>query len=277
MKNILSLGAAVGVALLTAVGCSDEPTSSTELNTYFAMKQGDTFTYARYDRDMSNQRVDASKTMHKWVVLQTGLNHESKTGVTRVLQLNYDATGTATIAPPDTLYVRSAIDGEIFMTVIGPTLRRIPLAAPFADSIPFAWFKIGDTKTANASSWYSLGTSTGIAKDVQYPIPGLGTVPLRIVINANASHKGKVATSIGATAYPNAFHTDHTMKMTATALGSTIIADSLHLSYDVDVNNGILRQVMMSDSVTATIPGSGPATEAVPGFEMELIGVVRAQ
>ena len=276
MKNILSLGAAVGLALVTLVGCGDdEPTDpGTEVNTYFTMKQGDTFTYARYDRDMNNQRVTASKTMHKWVVIETGLNHQSKTGVTKLLQLNLNADGTATIAPPDTIYIRSGADGEIFMNVIAATISRISIAAAFADSIPFKWFKIGDTKTANTATWPSLGTTTGFTMVVQYPIPGLGTVPLNITIDADASHKGKVATTIGSTSYPGAFHTDHTVTMDARALGSPIINDSLHLSYDVEVNNGILRQVMVSDSVTATVGGS-PQTEAVPGFEMELIGVVR--
>jgi hypothetical protein len=278
MKNILSLGAAAGIALLMIAGCGDdEPTTPTEVNTYFATKQGDTFTYARYDRDMNNQRVAGTKTMHKWVVIQTGLQYEGKTGVTKMLQLNYDSSGTTQTGAPDTVYLRSAIDGEIFMNVISATLSRIPIAAAFADSIPFAWFKVSDTKIANTSTWFSLGASSGIIKDVQYPFPGLGTVPLRVIITANAYHKGKVATSVGSTAYPNAFHTDHSVKMNATALGQPIIQDSLHLSYDVDVNNGILRQVMESDSVTATIPGSPAATEAVAGFEMELVAVVRAK
>lgn len=277
MKNTLLFGAALGIALLTAVGCGDDATSPTDINTHFELKQGDTFTYARYDRDMQNQRVESTKTMHKWVVVQTGLTYQGKTGVAKMLQLNFDATGTSQTGPADTVYIRSAVDGEVFMNVISATLSRIPIAAPFADTIQFKWFKVSDTKQSNASTWFSLGTQTGFIQDVEYPLPGLGNVPVRLNINAFAYHHGKVPTTIGTTSHPNAFHTDHTVTLTATGLGSTFIQDSLHLSYEVDVTSGILRQTMTSDSVTATLPGSGPVSEAVLGFEMELVSAVRAK
>jgi hypothetical protein len=275
MKNILSLGALLGAALFVVAGCSSTPEDSTELNTYFQPKTGDTFTYARYDRDMDNQRVQSSKTMHKWVVLQTGLSYQGKTSVSKILQLNYDSTGTVPSGTADTVYIRTGADGEIFMNVISATVARIPIAAQFASAIPFTWVKVTDTKTSVPMTWSAIAGNS-VVTDVT--LPGLG-VPGRVIISDTAYHKGKTGATIDGNAYGNAFHTDHTMKMMATLLatGTRIIDnDSLHMAYDFDINNGLLRQAMSSDSITANLPG-GATAQAVNGFEFVLVSAVRAK
>jgi hypothetical protein len=275
MKNLLSIGAVAGLfvaSLVGLVGCGDDPAAPTDINTHFQPKQGDTFTYARYDRDMNNQRVTSSKTIHKWVVIQAGLSHEGRNDVAKIVQLNYQADGVTSSGPNDTLYISSNANGEVFMNVIGATISRIPIAADFASQVPFTWVKVTDTKTANTMRYSAiLGGSTVF----NATIPGFPT-PLQVIVTDTAYHKGKTGATIEGNTYGNAFHTDHTMKMLATTAGFTIINnDSLHLGFDVDVSGGILRQTMDSDSITATIPLQGARTEAVAGFEMVLISSVR--
>ncbi|MBC8146076.1 MAG: hypothetical protein H7X80_10870 [bacterium] len=280
MKQILNLGGLVAVALTALVGCSNETIAPTDINTYFEPKKGDTFTYARYERDSNNARMESSKTVHKWAVIETNLNYKSKNSVAKILQLNFDATGTSKTSPDDTIYLASLADGTIYMNVASATVGRIPLAAPFASEIPFEWFQIGDTKSAGAYEFQSLAGS-GIAKDVSYEVgPPIGTLNLRISITSKAKHKGKIATQVGTTLYPSSFHTDHDVRMKAVLIGltgDTIVDDTLNLGYDIDPAKGIVRQTMASQTVVAMLPLLGARPEKVAGYEMELIGVVRAQ
>ena len=272
MKNIISLGALAGVALMALVGagCGEEPTS-TNINTHFEPKKGDTFTYARYDRDMNQQRVNESKTTHKWIVLDANISHQGMTSVARILQLNLDANGTATIAPNDTLYIRSGTDGKVYMDVIGAAVRRIEAAADLAAQIPFIWMQVTDTKTSNSLKF------EGAFKIADVSLSG---IPLRITFRDTAYHKGKVATTINGVAYPGAFHTDHTLRMHATTqlqAAPVIDNDSLHMSFDFDVANGLLRQSMLSDTITVMMPIVGTRQEMVAGFDFELVSVARAK
>lgn len=277
MRNFITLGIAALLATGAFVGCSsDNGTQPTQLNPFFELKQGDTFTYARYERDMNNQRVESSKTMHKWAVLQTDLSFAGQSKVARILQINYDGSMSTEISPRDTIYIRSAIDGKIWIyNMIGTAIARVPSAAPFASSVPAGWFQAGDNKNAGALSWSSTGGLI-IAYDT-VDVPPL-TVPLKLEISGTAYHKGKVPTSVGSTTYANAFHTDHTItvKATGTVGGFPITAmdDSLALSFDTDITSGIIRQVMKSDTVVTNLTGT-PSPTPVPGFEMELVGMVR--
>jgi hypothetical protein len=273
MKNAISLGALVGVALLAVVGCGDDPVT-TEPNTFFEPKQGDTFTYARYNRNAANQRDESTKTIHKWAVVETNLSYQGKNNVAKIVQMNFQADGTTSAGANDTLYISTGVDGAIYMNVISATVARIPIAADFASQIPFTWVQVSDVKSANVMK-YSAIAGGSVVTDVT--LPGVN-LPGRVIITDTAYHKGKVGASVNGTNYGNAFHTDHTLKMIATlnATGSRIVDnDSLHLGFDVDVVNGILRQTMNSDTITATIPLQGPRHEAVAGFEMELISSVR--
>lgn len=277
MKQILALGALVAIALTAMSGCSDDSVSGTDINQFFEPKKGDTFTYARYERDMNNQRVDSTKTIHKWIVLETKINYKSRNDVAKILQLNFDMTGTIKTGDDDILYISAPATGEVYMDVISSTIRRIPNVNVFADSIPFDWFQISDTKSSNAVVFASL-TGSGITKDVVYPSPA-GNLDLRLNVTGSGYHKGKVPTSVGSTLYPNAFHTDHAVKIKAILwrlTGAAVIDDSLHISYDVDTQEGILRQVMQSDTITANLPIIGRQDQPVNGFEMELIGAVHA-
>src|SRR4051794_29697506 len=121
MKYTLTLGALTAVVISAVAGCSSDTVAPTDINSRFAPKTGDTFTYSRYERDSTNQRVASSKTIHKWVVLATGLTVEDQTDVSRILELNFDATGTAKIAPDDTLYIATPADGRIYMNVVSTT------------------------------------------------------------------------------------------------------------------------------------------------------------
>lgn len=285
MKHFLSLGALTGIAMLAIAGCSDDSIAPTDINTHFEPRRGDTFTYARYERDMTNARREDTKTIHKWAVIDADLTYEGKTNVARVVQMNFAADGTTSLGPNDTLYIRSAIDGQVFMNALQQTVSRVPIAAGFASLIPFTWVQISDTKIAGTLMYDGLLTSqqTGVAAsqqttDVQVPISG-NNVRLRVTLNDQAYHKGKTPVTVGTTSYANAFRTDHTLKMLATAidfpnLPALINNDSLHMRFEVDVENGLLRQVVESDSITVNLLGQ-VSTQAAPGFEMELINVVR--
>lgn len=268
MKRILSLTATVVVVALTFVGCGDDGPSE-PVNTYLTFKVGDQFTYNYYQRDSSNQRVDASKQVRKWTVLRTDLSYNGRTTATEVEEQVFDATGT-TLAYRDTLYFSSTGQGKVEQyDIVGNFLALIPFAAAYRDSVAPTWVQIGDVKTTGALSWVSLPTIQ--VNNVQVPV-GPSTISVNIQLTMNASHKGKINVTTPAETFTNNFRTDHSLKFTVLSAGIPLLTDSLQTHYDVDTKGGVTKN--SADSRSITFSGS---TVDIPGYEMELVSYTRAQ
>jgi hypothetical protein len=271
MRHLLAISFAA-LSALALSACGDDSTNPIDLNPYFELKKGDTFTYARYDRGMDNQRIASSKTMHRWAVVETNLNYEGLLNASRIIQINYDGTGSSETGR-DTLYVRSAIDGEIYIyNAVGSVLSRISVAAPLAAGIQKRWYRVSDVKTASAKEWAPIVGATQLTAD-----GNVGGIPVSAIIKARAFHKGKQATNVEGTNYPNAFHTDHAISAIASAFGTEILNDTLTIRYDVDLDHGILREEMASDSVRMRNQSGDWETVPVGGFEMVFVSMVRAK
>lgn len=268
MKHILSLAATVIVVALTFVGCGDDGPSE-PVNTYLVFKVGDQFTYSFYQRDSTNQRVDASKQVRKWSVLRTDITVNGRSTATEVEEQVFDATGT-TLAYRDTLYFSSTGQGKVEQyDIIGNLLALIPFAATYRDSVSPTWVQIGDVKTSGALTWVSLPQIQVNNID----IPGTSFKAV-ITLSMNASHKGRIALTTTAGSFTNNFKTDHSLKFVISSLGVPVVTDSIQAHYNIDTKGGITRNDV--DSRTFTVPGIADPVN-IPGYEMELVSYTRAQ
>lgn len=268
MKN-LSMLALAGALTFGIVGCGSDPVS-VEVNKYVEFKKGDKFTYNVYDLDQDQNRVDSTKTVRVWTVDTTGLTYESKVNVTRVFEVNYKADGVTELNR-DTVYLQADQQGTVWQyDVFGNILRRIPGAEDAAAQLPKEWVWIGDVKTSSARTWPSLATVGG----QNISIIGIAVV---LEYSMDASHIGKQSVTVPAGTY-SSFATDHSVHVKGTdpSGGGTILDDSMLLHYNIDIEGGIVREKLDSKTVAISY-ASIQLDEAVPGFDMELVAVTRAQ
>jgi hypothetical protein len=274
MKKLLLTCLAAGSVLLGVAGCSSGNTvAPIEGSQYLKYGKGDMMTYEVYDRDAANARVDASKSIRVWTVLDTGITYQNKSGVARIEEINYQADGT-TETSRDTIYVLSGEDGKVYQyNLLGSMVARISVAKDFADSVPKSWVWIGDIKDTGPLSWLSAGT-------VQFNMT-VQTITAKATVSMNASHVGKKSVTVNDSTFANAFHTDHTLLVSATPVsgGTTqLLNDSLAIHYDIDITAGIVKQTMDSKSVSVTAPGVPiPIPVPVTGFEMNLKSYTKAK
>jgi hypothetical protein len=263
-----------GSVLIGVAGCSeDTPTQTVEGGQVLTFKTGDSFKYEAYDRDTNNVRIDTSKKVKVWTVLDTNLSIYSQTHVTRILQTNYDAAGTTQdpIHPTDTLYMKVNGEGQVFQyDALGAMVGRIQAAASFAPSVPKQWVQIADTKGAAVISSTS-------ATQFDANVSGL-PVTIHLSMSGNSTGKQPVLLHMANnkdTTFANSFHADHSLKVLADQTGGAqILSDSIKVHYDVEVNGGLLKQTIDSKTVTLTT-GFGNIVQPVTGFEMVLVSYTR--
>lgn len=259
----LTLLSTIGLAAALLAGCGDDDgNTNTTVNNYLQYKQGATYTYNSYQRDENNTRLDASKQVVIWTVIKADTTYQSRGSVAVIDEATYDGTG-ATLVSRDTIYVQSSGTGEVYQyDVVGEFFGRVPPAAPYRDSVPESWSKIGDTKlTSTTETWHSAPEVT--INNIQAPgIP----VAITAFVKMDAMHKGVVAMTTPAGSFAKAYSTDHVVGLRANALGSPVLNDSLKVHYAFDIKAGMINKAL--DSKTLTL---GTQQLPVPGFEMELV------
>ncbi len=259
MKQLLQTLLILVVAAVTMVGCADSPTQTT-VNIYLQYKKGDTFTYNYYTRDSTNQRIQSSKQVRTWTVLKTDTAVDSRINVIAVDEKIFDAAGT-TQTGGDTLYFTSQADGRVEQyDIIRNLMALIPVVANYRDSISSEWVRIGDTKTAQATTWESLPGGLTV-NNVDIPLVGKTSITLTM----NAAHQGRHDTTSMAGSFTNNYRTNHTLTFKA-----SILTDSLIAHYDIDTKGGVVYQSADSKMIAAL-------GLQVAGFDMELVSYTRAQ
>ncbi|HVZ38206.1 MAG TPA: hypothetical protein VHI13_02940 [Candidatus Kapabacteria bacterium] len=234
---------------------------------------GDTAVYTVRDRDSVNQVVPGSDRKRTWVVMQGNLSLYGKTGVMQVLESTYDAAG-ATVASTDTLYIQMDADGSFYQyDMLRRLLARVSNGDSFSSSLTPLWVKMSNVSLATASSWSAIGVDSQVVKNVTTPaIP----TALDITFRLPATHKGTQSATVPAGTYAAAVHTDMALKLLVkpSALPITALNDSLLIHVDASSTDGLLRQVVESKILVASVL-TITQTLPVSGFEMELQSVHR--
>ncbi len=266
MKHLLS-GALLGlIAAALVAGCSDDGTSNPPPTpadtTYMKYDTGSTYTYNYYERDASNQRVEATKQVKVWKVLKINQTTGERGGVTVIQEVSYDGTGTTPTGAVDTFYVQSTSEGEVSQyNLLRSVVKRIPGGEIFLDSVPPKWILIGNTKRPTAGTWDAIDGGK-IINTV-----AIATIPTTVTLAMNAAHAGKQSVTVPKETIADSYHTDHKMVIT-TESAVFNSKDTFNISYDVSPKYGIVRQVLKSATF---LNGS----QTIPGFEMELVAVTK--
>ncbi len=284
MKSSLAALAALALFSIAVVGCGDDDTPTVTVNQYLKFNVGDKFTYDYYDRDATNARDESSKEVRVWTVLQTGITMFNRDVVTEMQQIRYEADGTT---PIDTSMVYFVANGQgqlqqynLLQMIVGQFSSETLDLQPVIDQIDDTWIQVSDTKSPSALSW-TFPEILQSLKDID--VMGQFTIDAKLQMSVSSSHKGKMATTVAAGTYDDAFVTDHSVPTTITAdedvslvgikKGDEIIKETMMLHYAVSITGGILSMEMDSKNATI-IPISSPYP--VNGFEMELTAVTRA-
>lgn len=283
MKHAFAALVALALFSVAMVGCGDDDTPTTQVNTYFKFNNGDKFTYDYYGRTDANARDESSKEVRTWTVVRTDLTMFNRDVVTEVQQIRFEADGTTAI---DTTMLYFIANGQgqvlqynLLQTIIGqfssPTLDLTPVI----EQVPDTWIQVSDTKSPSPLTW----SFPELLQNLQDVNVGGFTLDAKLTAKVNSSHQGKMSETVTAGTYADAFVTDHTVPITIVTdeaiaappipKGTKIIDESMMLHYTVSVTGGILKMSM--DSKNATII---PLTLPYPvkGFEMELKSVTRA-
>jgi len=239
----------------------------------FAM--GDTLVYNFYDRDMANNRIEASRQRKTWYVLRTGITYEDSTGVTEILEVTSDANGSMELER-DTIYMRTAADGAVYQyDMLRSLLGRVEGAELLGDLLPAQWVRIGSVMTEGTGSWFALGVDSIDVSNVN--LPGV-PVALSMGLRMDASHKGKMGVTVPAGAYDDAFRTDHSLRLNVRPAGFPISAlfDSVMVRFDISAKDGLINRTFQSKVMTAELLGQSQDLPVV-GYEMELVSYKRAK
>lgn len=266
MKHVIGGALLSLLASIVMIGCSDEKTVDPPVvdSSYIKFKANDSFTFNYYERDAQNARIDASKQVKVWTVLsinQTIGDERAGTvrgGVAVIREVTYDGTGTTPMGTPDTFYIHATSEGEVAQyNLLRSVVKRIPGGEIFLDSVPAKWILIGDTKKNGAATWDAIegGRITNAV--------AILTIPTTVTLAMNATHEGKVTSTVPKGTYTDAYRTDH--KMIITTESSVFNSkDTLNISYELNAKDGILRQSLRSALILS-------GSQQIPGFEMELV------
>jgi hypothetical protein len=272
MKNMLMACVFAGITLAGIAGCSDDaPTQVVEGTQVLSYKKGDKFTYKVYSRDTANVNITDSVKTEVWEVIDTAVtlaNHKAT-----VFLVTTDGSTTK-----DTVYMEAQSTGPVWQyDVLGNMVKRIPIAAAFASTVPKQWLNVGHTKGTTSAEQL-------VPSDAQFvmtiPTSSFGDVAATVVLSSQPKHKGKLATNLpaGDSSYANVFQTDHNLHITASAkivatqtdLGE-VLNDTLKIHYDFGVKQGLIRQTLDS----RTVPLTGFPAQQVTGFERVLVSYER--
>ena len=271
------------ILVIGMTGCGDDegdPPGIT-VNPVLKFTAGDKFTYNYYERDESGARVESSKEVVVWTVLRSGLDTLGQNEVVEIQETRYDASGV-TVTDSSKIYY-SIYQGELsqynlFQTVIARFGGQADLSA-YVKDLNNSWVTVNSTKDANARVLQS--NSNIINQTLQnFTVAGF-QFDLKLKLGINSQHQGRGELTVPTKTYSTAYSTDDWVYVNATNVdaipalslpaNSTIINDSVLIHYDVDVNDGILRQTMDSKKVSV----GGFIEQPVNGYEMELTAVER--
>lgn len=271
MKQFLKGLALVGAVAVLVAGCSDDsinpnPTPQPKDTNYVEFKANDKFTYHYYPRDVNNNRDNSGKLVKVWTVVKVDQTIAERNKVAVVQEMTFEADGVTPLGVADTFYFHANSDGEFSQyDLLRAVVKRIPGAESFLQDVEGKWVRIGNTKATSATSWVAI---EGGQVDNLITILGF---PTAVTLSINAQHAGKQSITVPSGTYANNFHTDHRVIIGVDSEGLSIHAkDTLRLSYDITAKEGIVKQSLDSKTFTAT-------SQQIPGFEMELVSVTRAQ
>ncbi len=239
------------------------------------LKAGDTLVYDFYERDSENVRTDAGRQEKTWYVLRSNLSFQGKTDVVEILEIATAVSGGAVISR-DTLYVQMAADGSFYQfDMLRSLLNRVEGGEVLSDKLPQKWIRVSNTSQSGASSWAAMDVDSVEANNITLPDVPLA---LNMAFRLDATHKGRVGTTVGAGSYPDAVHTDHSLRLNArlAAFPVPVLYDSIMVRFDVSSRDGLVRQVVDSKTLVASAAGQSQNL-MVNGYEMELKSYKRAQ
>ena len=271
------------LAVVGMVGCGDDD-PVVPVNPYMKFAAGDTFNFDYYDRDSTGARQDASKQVIVWAVVRTDLDTLGKDGVTEIVETRYDATGT-TQTGSSKIYVLANGQGEfhqydLMRTVMDRFSGGVDLSA-YLDSIPKVWVQVGDTKSASAIQIQDLAAGTLINKTLKDVTVSTFTFDAQIKMGIRSQHLGKTSVTVPAGTYASAYSTDNFVRVNLSNVdeipplipaGTVLVNDSVNIRYDLDVEDGPIRQQIESKALT--IAGLFPLN--INGSEMVLTSSTRA-
>ena len=271
------------------IGCSDD-TPTISVNPTLKFTEGDEFTYDYYDRNETNVRLDASKQVVVWTALRTDLDTLNRRGVTEFEEVRYEADGTTEISRSK-FYMIADEQGKLLFHNLPQVMMslfqtvRLNLSS-LIDEIPDTWTQISDTKSPSPLTW-SRTQSKGVVENATITFNGIPiTTDIEMQIGVDSEHAGRVSTTVTAGTYDRAFSTTtHVLvKLIAASdiaidappitipKGQVIVDDSLSIEYHVDLEAGILQQIIDSETVKTIYHLNVP----VNGSEMELTSFTRA-
>lgn len=274
-------------AVVGMVGCGDDEPPVVPVNPYLKFTTGDTFEFDYYDRDLTGARQDASKQVIVWAVVRTDLDTLGKDGVTEIVETRYDATGT-TQTGSSKIYVLANGQGEfhqydLMRTVMDRFSGGVDLST-YLDSIPKVWVQVGDTKSASAVEIEDLAAGALITKALNDVTVATFTFDAQIKMGIRSQHLGKTSVTVPAGTYASAYSTDNFVRVNLSNTtpitvgpitlppGSTLVNDSVNVHYDLDVEDGPIRQQIESKALL--VAGLYPLN--INGSEMELTSSTRA-
>jgi hypothetical protein len=240
---------------------------------------GDTATFNFVDRDTTNKNVSGTEKTKVWTVMREDLSIYGRTKVTEVLEVTYDAAGTAELER-DTLYLQFAGDGSVYeYDMLRRLLVRVSGGDAFGSSLPPYWVKVTNTSAASASAWTSVVNNSNAAVDSirvdNVSAPGIPAA-MNVVFKMTAMHEGTVATTVPAGSYPAAVRTNHTLRLNVklASFPITVLDNALLLTSNASAKDGLLHQTFegkMLEAKALTVTQPLPVT----GFEMELKSIKR--
>lgn len=271
-------------AVVGMVGCGDDEPPVVPVNPYMKFAAGDTFKFDYYDRDSAGTRQDASKQVIVWAVVRADLDTLGKDGVTEIVETRYDATGT-TQTGSSKIYVLANGQGEfhqydLMRTVMDRFSGGVDLSA-YLDSIPKVWVQVGDTKSASAVEIEDLAAGMVFTKTLNDVTVASFTFDAQIKMGIRSQHLGKTSVTVPAGTYASAYSTDNFVRVNLSNVdaisgvipaGTVLVNDSVNVHYDLDVEDGPVRQQIESKALL--VAGLYPVN--VNGSEMELTSSTRA-
>ena len=273
------------------IGCSDD-TPTISVNPTLKFTEGDEFTYDYYDRDETNVRLDAPKQIVVWTALRTDLDTLNRRGVTEFEEVRYEADGTTEISRSK-FYMIADEQGKLLFHNLPQVMMSLFQTdalnlSSLIDEVPDTWTQISDTKSPSPLTW-SRTQSKGVVENAAIAFKGIPiTADIDMEIGVNSEHAGRVSTAVTAGTYEASFSTTTYVLVNLTAAsdiiipipispitipkGQVIVDDSLSIEYHVDLEAGILQQIIDSKTVKA----SNVLDVPVNGSEMELTSFTRA-
>lgn len=240
-----------------------------------AFAVGDTLVYDFYSRDMDNQRVASSRQQKTWHVLRSNIAYQGKTGVTEILEVTTDVSGSVEMGR-DTIYMQMASNGEMHQyDMLRTLLSRVDGAAEIlGGALPAQWTLVANTQMQSTGSWKSLGVDSVEVKNIT--LPGVPAA-LNMAFKLNASHKGQESLTVPAGAY-TVLRTDHKLKIDVrpAAFPISALSDSVGVRFSVTAAEGIVSQIFESKLMEASLLGQTQQLVLI-GFEMELASYKRAR